>query len=292
MLDSVVRYGTVSRIVATCAVVRPITCLLAALSAACGGYFTSDPSGLAWDRGVLSMVCMAGLMGVANAVNDIVDFPSDRVSKPQRPIPSGRVAIPTAWSVVTALAILTVTTAAALGLAEMLFAAVLLVLAFAYSYRFKGTVLVGNLIVGVVSCGTLLFGSTASGRMTLSSCLAAGFILLFVVAYEIVKTLQDRDADSAVGLRTLATKYEPGVSVAAYTAVATILCSAALGVGARVSSEPSSYVVFLVPCLIAPVCSCAYILRSWPDRDRSTARSLLILRLAWFPGLVSLTLLK
>jgi geranylgeranylglycerol-phosphate geranylgeranyltransferase len=185
-----------------------------------------------------------------------------------------------------------VATAVALGFAAMLLAAVLLLLAFAYSYQFKDSVLVGNLVVGVVSCGTLLFGSVASGRVTLSSGVAAGVILLFVIAYEIVKTLQDRDADHAVGLRTLATKHGAGVSVAAYTAVAASLCVAALAVGPLVSSEPLLYLAAVIPCLISPVCSCAYILRAWPNQDRSTARSLLILRLAWFPGLLSLTLLK
>ncbi|MFD5074262.1 UbiA family prenyltransferase [Streptomyces sp. NPDC058371] len=292
MLDSASPYGTGSRIVATCTVVRPITCLLAALSAACGGFLASDLSRLASVRGVLSMLCMAGLMGVANAVNDIVDLPADRISKPQRPIASGRVPVYTAWSVVTALAILTLATAAALGLAETLLASALLFLAFAYSYRFKDTVFVGNVTVGIVCCGTLVFGSLTSGRLTPSSGVAAAVILLFVVAYEIVKTLQDREADSAAGLRTLATAYEPGVSVAAFTAVAAVLCVTALGVGSPFSSEPVPCLVLLLLFLIAPVGLCAHILRTWPDRAGSTARSLLILRLAWFPGLLSLTLLK
>jgi 4-hydroxybenzoate polyprenyltransferase len=169
---------------------------------------------------------------------------------------------------------------------------VLLFLSFAYSYRFKGSVLVGNLIVGTVCCGTLLFGSSAFGRMPASAWVAAMIILLFVVAYEIVKTLQDRVADGAAGLRTLATRYASRVSVAAYTGAVTMLCACALGVGPAVSSKPLSYLGFLVPCLIVPVCSCAHILVSWPDRDRSAARALLIMRFAWFPGLLSLTLLK
>lgn len=292
MVHSASHSGTRRRIVAACSIVRPITCALAALSAACGGYIAANSPGVGRGRGVLAMVCMAGVMGVANAVNDIADLPADRIGKPWRPIASGRVDVRTARLVVLALVVLTLTIAAALGPAETLFASALLFLAFAYSYRLKDTILVGNLVVAVVSCGTLLFGALVCGGMPLRSWVAAGTVLLFVVGYEIVKTLQDRDADSKAGLRTLATVFEPGTSVAAYTAVAAVLCAAICGMGAPLSSEPSLFLVCVAPFLIAPVCSCAYILWSWPDRDRSTARSLLILRLAWFPGLFSLALLK
>jgi geranylgeranylglycerol-phosphate geranylgeranyltransferase len=280
------------KITATVAIVRPVTCLLAATSAACGGYFASGLSRSLGDRGLLSMVCMAALMGVANAVNDIVDLPADRVGKPRRPLSSGRVSTRVAWAVVAALTALTVAIAATLGIAELACAALLLFLAFGYSYLFKNTVLIGNLVVGVVSCGTMLFGSLTFGRLTPSSAVATGVILLFVVAYEIVKTLQDRELDAATGVRTLATTYEPEVSVVAYASVATVLCVVALGVGPLVSSNPTLCLVLLLLCLIVPICSCAYLLASWRDRHRSTARSLLILRLAWLPGLISLVSLK
>jgi geranylgeranylglycerol-phosphate geranylgeranyltransferase len=292
MVHSASYCSTGPRIVAACRIVRPVTCLLAAMSAACGGYLAANSSGVSWGRGMLSMVCMAGVMGVANAVNDIADLPADRIGKPWRPIAAGRISIRTAWLVVMAFATLTMTTAAALGPVETLFASTLLFLAFAYSYRLKDTVLVGNVVVAVVSCGTLLFGAMVCGGVSPRPCVAAGTVLLFVVGYEIIKTLQDRNADNEAGLRTLATVFEPGVSVTTYSAVATVLCAAALGVGTPLSSEPSAYLVCVSLFLITPVCSCAYILSSWPDRDRSTARSLLILRLAWFPGLLSLALLK
>jgi geranylgeranylglycerol-phosphate geranylgeranyltransferase len=292
MVHSASHCGTGPRVVATCRILRPVTCLLAALSAACGGYLATASFDVGWGQGALSMVCMAGVMGVANAVNDIADLPTDMIGKPWRPIASGRIGIRTAWFVVMALSALTMTTAVVLGATETLFASALLFLAFAYSYRLKDTVLIGNLVVALVCAGTLLFGAVVSGGVSLGSCVAAGSVLLFVVGYEIVKTLQDREADSEAGLRTLATVFEPGVSVAAYTAVAAVLCAAVVGVGAQVSSQPSPYIACAAPFLIAPVCSCACILWSLPDRDKSTARSLLILRLAWFPGLLSLALLK
>jgi geranylgeranylglycerol-phosphate geranylgeranyltransferase len=269
-----------------------MTCLLAATSAACGGYFAADLSRSLGDRGVLAMLCMAGVMGTANAVNDIVDLPADRVSKPRRPLSSGRISVRIAWCLVFALITLTVLTAAISGIVELVFATLLLCLAFTYSYLFKNTVLVGNLVVGVVCCGTLLFGSLTFGKMTPSSFVAAGVILLYVVAYEVVKTLQDREPDAVAGLRTLATTYDPEVSVAAYAAVAAVLVVVALGVGPLVSPHPTLYLALALPCLIAPVCSCAYLLFSWRDWNRSTTRSLLILRLAWFPGLLSLLSLK
>ena len=279
----------VPQALAVIAVVRPVTCLLAATSAACGGYFAAGADGLLGERAVLAMVCMAGLLGVANTVNDIVDLPADRIGKPGRPLPSGRLDVRAAWSVVAALTVLTVVSSATLGIVAFAVAVLLLCLAFGYSYLFKNTVLTGNLVVGVVSCATLVFGALTSGRVTTGTSVAAGVILLFVVAYEIVKTLQDRDSDAAAGIRTLATRYAPTVSVAAFSAVATALSAVALGAAPLVSSTPLLCLLLLLSCLIAPVLSCAWLLHVWPDRHRSTARSLLILRLAWFPGLMSLT---
>jgi geranylgeranylglycerol-phosphate geranylgeranyltransferase len=284
--------GVVSRIAATVAIVRPITCLLSATSAACGGYFASGLSLSMTDRGMLSMVSMAGLMGVANAVNDIVDLPADRVGKPRRPLCSGHVSVRVAWMVVATLTILTALSAAALGIAELICAAFLLSLAFAYSYVLKGTVLIGNLVVGAVCGGTMLFGSLVFGRMTPNASLAATVIVLFVVGYEIVKTLQDRDSDAAAGLRTLATTHGPRTSVTAYAVVAAMLCAVAVGIGPLISSTSVACLVFLLLCLILPVCACAWLLHSWQDWHKSAARSLLILRLAWLPGLMSLTFLR
>ncbi|SEE31615.1 geranylgeranylglycerol-phosphate geranylgeranyltransferase [Streptomyces sp. 2231.1] len=292
MAHSASHMGTGNRLAAACRITRPITCLLAALSAACGGSLAGHPAAAGWGRDALSMVSMAGVMGVANAVNDIADLPADRIGKPWRPIASGQLGVRTAWSVVLALALLTMTTAAALGPTQTLFAGALLLLDLAYSYRLKDTVLVGNLVVGVVCGGTLLFGASVTGGLTLRPCVAAGTVLLFVLGYEIVKTLQDSAADGEAGFRTLATVFRPEVSVGAYATVAAALCLAVLAVGAPVSSAPSLFLVCAAPFLIAPVCLCAWILWTSPDRDASTARVLLILRLAWFPGLFSLALLK
>lgn len=284
--------GTLSRAIATCAVIRPLTCLLASASAGCGGYLTSGLAAIPSLRGWLSMVCMASLIGVANTVNDIVDLPSDRDAKPQRPIPSGRIGVTTAWGVVAVLTALTMATALALGPAEMLFAGALVLLAFAYSYRLKNTVLLGNFLVASVCSSTLLFGSLAFGAVTSHCFLAAGIVLMFVVGYEVVKTVQDRVPDRAAGLRTLATAHGVEASTAAFGGASAITAAIALGPGPYTSSHPWIYLALVVPALIGPLCWCTYTLRSCQDVSRATARSLLILRLAWFPGVLSLAFLK
>ncbi|MGW5721862.1 UbiA family prenyltransferase [Amycolatopsis sp. NPDC003865] len=291
-IANVPQSGLFPRVIATCAVIRPLTCLLAASSAGCGGYLVSGLAVLASSRGWLAMVCMASLLGIANTVNDIVDLPADRDGKPQRPIPSGRIGVTTAWGVVAVLTALTTATALALGPAETAFAGALVLLAFAYSYRLKNTVLLGNFVVASVCSSTLLFGSLASATITSPSSVAAGVVLTFVVGYEIVKTLQDRVTDRAAGLRTLATEHGAEASVAAFAGAAAITAAIALGLGLCISSRPWVYLALVVPALIGPLCWCTYTLRSCPDVSRASARSLLVMRLAWFPGLLSLTFLK
>jgi len=84
------------------------------------------------------------------------------------------------------------------------FVAVMVLLSFLYSWRLKASVGLGNLTVGVLAGCTVLFGGLVQsdlGGLTYLNSLVVGFVIL---AIEIAKTLEDREADALAGLVTLA----------------------------------------------------------------------------------------
>src|SRR3954471_9428530 len=87
-------------------------------------------------------VSMTALQASIGALNDIVDAPADRATKPGKPIPRGVVsrAAATAMAVVAAAAGIVVGwLAGAFGGAVVLLAGVVLVIGYAYDLFFKGT---------------------------------------------------------------------------------------------------------------------------------------------------------
>ena len=93
----------------------------------------------------------------ANAVNDVLDIDTDTVGKPHRPLPTGRLTARSALLVSGTAALAAVAFACSLGSYAILWAIVLLALAFLYSYRAKNTVLLGNAIVALCASSPILF---------------------------------------------------------------------------------------------------------------------------------------
>jgi len=142
----------------------------------------------------------------ANIDNDIADLAIDRINRPARPLPSGRISLKTA--LVFSLVILAVGLLSAricgrpvLGVAGGV--AVFLVV---YNRWGKRQLLVGNLMVAVAGAMPLIYAGVianpAPGRWKY---LWLGFALglAFHLAREILKDIQDIDGDTRAGARTL-----------------------------------------------------------------------------------------
>src|SRR3954466_6413321 len=98
----------------------------------------------------LGSLAMALLAAAGNMHNDVIDLPIDRINRPDRPLPSGRIA-PRA-----ALAVASITFAASLALAFALgrdqgyLVAAMGLLLYFYNVNLKGMPLAGNLAVALL----------------------------------------------------------------------------------------------------------------------------------------------
>lgn len=99
-----------------CDLVRPFTLFPPALGIVSGGLcafgsaHNPDPS-RTFSLSVLATILLgavtaAVLNAASNVLNQIADLEADRINKPERPLPSGRVSVPQAWRLATVLYLL------------------------------------------------------------------------------------------------------------------------------------------------------------------------------------------
>ena len=135
-------------------------------------------------------------------INDILDIEIDRINKPERPLPSGAVSRYDALMFFGALIGAGMIMAAYTTKAAFIIAFIAVPLIVLYSKVFKGTVLMGNMLVGALTGLAFIFGGAAVGNIR-QSVMPALFAFLINVGREIVKDMEDVEGDAKNGIRTL-----------------------------------------------------------------------------------------
>lgn len=147
----------------------------------------------------LALFCAGG-----NAVNDFFDADIDRVNRPGRPLPSGRLS----GRAALILAIVTFVSGLILSflLGGMAFrvGAGAVVLLVAYSVWLKRVLVAGNVAVGLIAALTFPFiGAVFNKPFAPALVFPSLFIFLFHLGREIIKDAVDVAGDRAVGAKTI-----------------------------------------------------------------------------------------
>ena len=203
--------------------IRPFTLLVPALGMACGALmaFSVDPRGVSdWSPGSEGIVLRilagaflaAALNAFSNGLNQIFDLEIDRVNKPHRLLPSGRISMPEAWCL--SLVFLVIALLLAVRINFQCFLVVLggalgTVLYSAPPFRTKSRGIWANLTIAVVR-GTLL---PVAGWSTVKHVLQPepwylGAILgIYFLGAVTTKDFADVEGDRRGGCRTLPVIY-------------------------------------------------------------------------------------
>jgi len=191
------------RISAYVELARPVNVLIVAGSVLVGALASGVfPAGLPV---LLSCLVAALITAGANAVNDVYDLQIDRINKPRRPLPSGRLDRTQAIRLAIVLMVLAVGLSPSLGFWGFLIALAVAILLVTYSARLKRTPLWGNLTVALAAGLAFLYGGIAVGRPW-PALIPAGLAFLFHLGREILKDAQDVAGDWATGAGTLPTR--------------------------------------------------------------------------------------
>ena len=184
---------------------RPLNGIIAFISAWLGGMFASQSSmdNIADIRLLLVSISALVLLSAGNAINDYCDYNIDRINRPQRPLPSGRIRRRDALVFAILLVAISIWLGAlinrnATGIAILVFVALV-----SYAFWLKRTPFVGNLVVSGLTGLTFIAGGVAIDSVR-GALVPAIFAFLFTTAREVVKDLEDTEGDLKNNVKTLA----------------------------------------------------------------------------------------
>lgn len=183
---------------------RPVNLIIGFLSIFIGGFVTGSIDPLAR----LILACISGtlVMAGANVINDVYDLEIDRVNKPQRPLPGGRVSVVFARFYAVFYFIAGCAVAAFIHLPGFCIAVTASFWLYLYSWKLKRTVLWGNFTVAFITGLAFVYGGLAIGRW--KQALVVGiFAFFFHFAREIIKDMEDMEGDRSDGVVTLPIRY-------------------------------------------------------------------------------------
>ncbi|MEM1945285.1 MAG: UbiA family prenyltransferase [Nitrososphaerota archaeon] len=197
---------------------------------------------------VLSFITAYGLNGASMVINDYFDRLSDAVNKPQRPIPSGRVAPGNAVIYSIGLAAAGISAAAMTSVQCLALASLAYTVSFLYNCRLKASGLLGNALVSIDVVAPFVYGAVMADGFVSARVLTFG-LLAFLAnnGREVIKGISDVEADRVRGVVTVAAKHGP--RTAAYVGSAHYVTAVAL--------SPIPYLLRYVGPLYLPIVGAA-----------------------------------
>ena len=159
-------------------------------------------------------VMAAGILNAAsNGLNQICDLENDRINKPLRPLPSGQMAVRTAWTFVAVTYAAALTMAALVNRETFIIYCVAAAATVAYSappVRLKRDPIGSNLIIALIRGWLLKVAGWAAVSTVLTSIEPwyIGFIyFVFLLGATTTKDFADIEGDRAAGCITLPVRY-------------------------------------------------------------------------------------
>lgn len=138
------------------------------------------------------VVCIA--TGAGNTINDYYDYEIDKINKPERPIPSGKISLKNALYYSLALFIIATMLGFCISTANGIVALACSIIMILYAYDFKQRCLIGNLTVSILTGLTFIFGGLITNDLYISALLAI-FAFLMTLSREIIKDTEDIKGD-------------------------------------------------------------------------------------------------
>lgn len=137
--------------------------------------------------------------------NDIIDLPIDKVNKPNRPLPSGRVTVKKAFLLGIILGVAGLIASYLTGIVTLIVAVTFWIVGVSYNYKFKGTPLAGNMIVSLSVAIPFIYGSLLNNGTDINlNVILLSLTAFFINTYrEVIKDIADIEGDKKKNLATL-----------------------------------------------------------------------------------------
>jgi len=179
-------------------ITRPINGLIAFISTLLGAYLAGQRIN---KFSIIASIIVFLIASSGNILNDIADREIDKINRPKRPIPSGKISVKMAvweWIIFSIAGIIV---SIGIGLPYFIIAISVWILLTAYSLMLKGIPLIGNIAVSLCTALTIPFGAISTGS---PKAVIFPFIFVFLIHFgrEILKDGEDVMGDKKANLRT------------------------------------------------------------------------------------------
>ncbi len=186
--------------------IRPVNCAMIGFAVIVGAFVSKPPLIQVAQLG-LGFLTGFFICAYSMAVNDVYDVEVDRVNRPERPIPSGRISVQEASRLsFMVLAVGIACSVLSLSPLALVIAAAYAFLSWLYNSKAKKTGLAGNLIVASSLAIPFIYGGAVSGGSIGGSLLLMMALTAFFsgVGREVVKAMADVDGDAKRNVNSIA----------------------------------------------------------------------------------------
>ena len=170
---------------------RPVNCLITFASVLLGGWLgihrITEPL-------LFAALSAALITAGGNALNDLCGITEDRINKPHRPLPSGRLSPGFARIEMGIFLLAGILLALPLPMPALAIALIAVTSLIFYNTYLKRVPLIGNLIISALGGLAFLYGGAAV-KVISAPYLIAGFAFLFHLGRELLKDLEDSAGD-------------------------------------------------------------------------------------------------
>ena len=193
------------KIIAAFKIIRPINAVIAFVSVIVAAFFCS-PEEIAWFSVLLASFAAAFTLSAGNIINDIYDLGIDKVNRPERPLPSGKISKNSALILYFLLIAASLILSWFINLYAFIIVIIATILLVLYSKFLKRVLFIGNILVALLTGLVFIFGGVAV-RNPSAAIIPALFAFLINFIREVVKDMQDVDGDKNAGVNTFPIRY-------------------------------------------------------------------------------------
>ncbi len=205
-------------------ILRPQNCIIGGLTVISGISLAyraaNDPAPLSQYCAlfILGYIIYFLVAGAGNIVNDIFDIEIDRINRPHRALPSGRMTVTQAWVYAGLLSISAVIVAFVIGPWAGLIVIFFELVGYVYAAKGKTLGIAGNFMVAFSFAFGIIFGSFIYGEHVGNIVIPVPAWLFFLTAFmilqarETIKGAEDVEGDELRDVRTIARVYGYRVS--------------------------------------------------------------------------------
>ncbi len=187
---------------------RPANCFMAVISVLIGFFLMTGASYSFFSLSLLfAVIAVFMITGAGNVINDYYDIESDKINRPDRPLPSGKVGLNRARLFAYGLFVAGIILSF-INFFMFVIAFINSIILILYSRNFQNKILIGNIAIGYLAGSTFLYGGAAAGKPELLATVIILGILagLATIAREIVKDLEDMEGDKKSFLKRITKK--------------------------------------------------------------------------------------